>query len=149
MKVTAARGTEYTKFLAALAILHQDYLKKRMNRIPVMDSWRNGCLEKMNKNPVPSQNGYSIKNFTSNRPGMVSAAFKYCTSPTSVFILILSLYDTQAAILLPPLLLFLLLVVAAARHLRLHGGLCGDNAEKEHISHRLPQVSTVQVAYWE
>ena len=80
---------------------------------------------------------------------MVSAAFKYCTSPTSVFILILSLYDTQAAILLPPLLLFLLLVVAAARHLRLHGGLCGDNAEKEHISHRLPQVSTVQVAYWE
>ena len=31
--VAAAWGTELVKFLAALAILHQDDLKKRINRI--------------------------------------------------------------------------------------------------------------------
>ena len=35
--VTAAWGTEFIQFLAALAILHQNDLKKRMNRI--MDTW--------------------------------------------------------------------------------------------------------------
>ena len=40
--VAAAWGTELTQFLAALAILHQDDLKKRMNRR--MDTWRNGCF---------------------------------------------------------------------------------------------------------
>ena len=42
--VAAVCGKELIQFLAALAIFHQDGLKKRMNRI--MATWRNGCLEK-------------------------------------------------------------------------------------------------------
>ena len=42
--VAAAWGTALILLLAALAILHQDDLKKRMNRI--MATGRNGCLEK-------------------------------------------------------------------------------------------------------
>ena len=37
--------TEWFQFLAALAILHQEDLKKRMNIITA--TWRNGCIEKM------------------------------------------------------------------------------------------------------
>ena len=42
-KVTAAWGTE-------VAILHQDDLKKRMNKI--MITWQSGCFEKMDDHPV-------------------------------------------------------------------------------------------------
>ena len=43
--VAAAWGTALILLLAPLAILHQDDLKKRMNRI--MAIWQNGCFEKM------------------------------------------------------------------------------------------------------
>ena len=42
--VAAAWGTALILLLAPLAILHQDDLKKRMNRL--MATGRNGCLEK-------------------------------------------------------------------------------------------------------
>ena len=44
--VAAAQGTELIKLLAALAFLHQDDLKERMDR--KMATWRNGCFEKWN-----------------------------------------------------------------------------------------------------
>ena len=47
--VPAAWGMELIQFLSALANLHQDDLKKRMNKI--MATWRNGCFEKMEDNP--------------------------------------------------------------------------------------------------
>ena len=43
--VAADYGTELIKFLAALAILHQDDLNKRMNRITA--TCKNGCFDKM------------------------------------------------------------------------------------------------------
>ena len=43
--VADVQGTELIQFLAALAIFHQDDLKKRMNRITA--TWRNGCFGKM------------------------------------------------------------------------------------------------------
>ena len=48
--VTAVWGTELFKFVATLAISHQDDLKKRMIRITA--SWRNGCFGNMNDHPV-------------------------------------------------------------------------------------------------
>ena len=42
--VAAVWGTEMMQFLAALAILHQDALKKGINRITA--TWWNGCFEK-------------------------------------------------------------------------------------------------------
>ena len=42
--------TEWFQFLAALAILHQEDLKKRMNIITA--TWRNGCIEKMDDLPL-------------------------------------------------------------------------------------------------
>ena len=42
--VAAVWGTEMIQFLAALAIFHQDDLKKRMNRIKA--TWRNRCFGK-------------------------------------------------------------------------------------------------------
>ena len=42
--VAAAWGKELIQFLAAIAILHQNDLKKRINRITA--TWRNGCFEK-------------------------------------------------------------------------------------------------------
>ena len=42
--VAAACGTELIQFLAALAFLHQDDLKKRMNKITA--TWRDGWLKK-------------------------------------------------------------------------------------------------------
>ena len=73
--VAAVWGKELIHFLDALAIFHQDDLKKRMNRIKA--TWRNGCFEKMDDQPVhctvhtkppPYQNGCSPKNFCSNHP---------------------------------------------------------------------------------
>ena len=43
-------GTEWIQFLAALAIFHQDDLKKRMNRLAA--TWWKGCFGKMDDNPV-------------------------------------------------------------------------------------------------
>ena len=43
--VTAASGPELIQFLATLAILRQDDLKKRINRITA--TWWNGCFEKL------------------------------------------------------------------------------------------------------
>ena len=43
--VVAAWWTDLIQFLVALVILHQDDLKKRMNKITA--TWRNGCCEKM------------------------------------------------------------------------------------------------------
>ena len=48
--VAAALGTELINFLVTLTILHQDDLKKRMNRIAA--TWRNGCFDKMDDHPV-------------------------------------------------------------------------------------------------
>ena len=48
--VAAVWGTELIKFLAALAIFHQDDLKNRINRITA--TWRNGCFGKMDDLPV-------------------------------------------------------------------------------------------------
>ena len=48
--VAAAWGTALILLLAALAILHQDDLKKRMNRI--MATWRNRCFEQNDDHPV-------------------------------------------------------------------------------------------------
>ena len=42
--VAAVWGTELNQFLAALAILHKDDLKKMMNRIKA--TWGNECFEK-------------------------------------------------------------------------------------------------------
>ena len=70
--VAGVWGTKFIKFLAALAIFHQDDLKKRVNRITA--TWRNGCFGKMDDHPVPHtkpppyQNGYSPKNFCTNLP---------------------------------------------------------------------------------
>ena len=47
--VAAAWGTECIQFLAALAILHQDSLKKRIRIIT--DTLRNGCFEKLETIP--------------------------------------------------------------------------------------------------
>ena len=43
-------GTELLQFFAALAIFHQEDLKKKMNRITA--TWRNGCFAKMDDHPV-------------------------------------------------------------------------------------------------
>ena len=43
-------GTELLKCFAALAIIHQDGLMKRINRI--MAIWRKGCFGKMNDHLV-------------------------------------------------------------------------------------------------
>ena len=48
--VVAVWGTELIQFLATLAILHQDDLQKRLNRITA--TWQNGCFEKMDVPPV-------------------------------------------------------------------------------------------------
>ena len=48
--VAASWGTELVQFLAALSILHQVVMKKRINRI--MATWRNGCFEKMDNHPI-------------------------------------------------------------------------------------------------
>ena len=48
--VAAAWGAELIQFLAALTILHQDGLKKRMNRISA--TWQNGCFDQMADHPV-------------------------------------------------------------------------------------------------
>ena len=48
--VADAWDTELIYFSAALAILHQDGLKKRINRITA--SWRNRCFEIMDYQPV-------------------------------------------------------------------------------------------------
>ena len=48
--VVAVWGTELMQFLATLAILHQDDLQKRLNRITA--TWQNGCFEKMDVPPV-------------------------------------------------------------------------------------------------
>ena len=37
--VAAVWGTEWIQFLAALAIFHQDILKKRLNRILALEKW--------------------------------------------------------------------------------------------------------------
>ena len=47
--VAAAWGTECIQFLAALAILHQDSLKKRIRIITA--TLRNGCFEKLETIP--------------------------------------------------------------------------------------------------
>ena len=68
----SAWGTELIQFLAALAILHQDDLKKRMNRIKA--TWRNEMLWKMDEQPVrttppnhqPYQSGYLPNLFKSS-----------------------------------------------------------------------------------
>ena len=44
MSSIAAWGKVLIQFLAALAILHQDDLTKRINRIT--SGWRNGCFKK-------------------------------------------------------------------------------------------------------
>ena len=54
--VTAAWGMELIQFLAALVILHQDDLKKRVNRITA--TWRNGCSGKMDDHPVHTKPNY-------------------------------------------------------------------------------------------
>ena len=72
--VAAAWGMELIQFLAALAILNQDDLKKRMNRTTA--TWQNGCFEKMDDHPVytspncapPCQNGCPPENFSSYHP---------------------------------------------------------------------------------
>ena len=68
--VAAVWGTEFIQFYAALQILHQDDLKKRMIRR--MDAWRNGCFRKIDGShhtkQQPSQNGYSSKKISSNHP---------------------------------------------------------------------------------
>ena len=48
--VAAVCGTELLQFFAALAIFHQEDLKKKMNRITA--TWRNGCFAKMDDHPV-------------------------------------------------------------------------------------------------
>ena len=48
--VAAAWETELIQFFATLDSLHQDDLKKRMNRITA--TWRNGCFEKMDNHEV-------------------------------------------------------------------------------------------------
>ena len=74
------------QFLAALAILHQNDLKKKMNRITAY--WQNGCFEKWMIiwfTPYQTTNlpkwmfSPLKKNFSSKHPccKMVSAAFKY------------------------------------------------------------------------
>ena len=73
--VAAAWETELIQFFATLDSLHQDDLKKRMNRITA--TWRNGCFEKMDNHevhipyqtkPPPYKNGCSPKNFSSSYP---------------------------------------------------------------------------------
>ena len=60
--IGAIWGTELIQFLAALAIFHQDDLKKRTNRITA--TWQSGCSGKMDDHPVhtkpnhhPTNNG--------------------------------------------------------------------------------------------
>ena len=48
--VAAAWGTKLIRCLAALAILHQDDLKKRIRRITA--TWRNRCFEQMDDHLV-------------------------------------------------------------------------------------------------
>ena len=52
--VAAVWGTEFIQFHAALCIQiqRQDYLKKWNNG--KMDTWQNGCFEKMDDLPVPT-----------------------------------------------------------------------------------------------
>ena len=69
--VAAVWGTEVTKFLATLAICHQDDLKKRINRITA--TWRSVCFEKManhHTKPPPwlSKNECSPNKFSSSHP---------------------------------------------------------------------------------
>ena len=57
--VAAAWGAELIQFLAALAVLHQDDLKKRINKIKA--AWRNGCLKTwMIIKPSHYQNGSAL-----------------------------------------------------------------------------------------
>ena len=48
-KVVAALGTELIQFFTELAILHQDDLKKMINKITT--AWRNERFEKMDDQP--------------------------------------------------------------------------------------------------
>ena len=48
--VAAVCGTELLQFFAALAIFHQEDLKKKMNRITA--TLRNGCFAKMDDHSV-------------------------------------------------------------------------------------------------
>ena len=78
------------KFLAALAIFHQDDLMKKMNKITL--TVRNGCFYKMDDQPVhttPNHHAPKVvvlpKTFLQIilDAKMVSAAFKYFTPTTS------------------------------------------------------------------
>ena len=86
------------QFLAALAIFHQDKLKRRINRITA--TWRNGCFGKMDDYPlltIPKHHLARMDVLTKTfvqiilaAKQMASAAFKATTFAfSSVFIFLL------------------------------------------------------------